>query len=153
MTMRLIMIILLFLIPACADPKYPVSYTVPKPIHYDVVALDRYLIQEYGDEMYEHFIVVYIKDDTILDIHVAAIGSPREVNANLFMIHNKAVLNQSNKIIFAHNHPGKFFASPSSIDLASAKQAIDFFNLAKIEFLASVVLTEQDTFWIRQHKT
>lgn len=147
---RIIIGIILSLATGCSNPKYPDPIAVSKPTVYNVEQLDRYLIQEYGSKSIEHFVIVLVRNNTISDIKLLGIGNDQEVTVTFQKILQGCIEYICDGLIIVHNHPNRFYASPSAIDIKTAKKLEKELSIFGINLIDSVVITDKDTYWIRQ---
>ena len=137
----------LLLLVGCASPRYESA----KPIYaiddtFTRESIDQYLITKTAHLEHEVLYVLFYKDGVFQGEYIKQ-GAFGKVEYSNYEILDNCNKYQCNGLILAHNHPSRYFAAPSSVDVKTALINKAFFEMSKIVIIANIVITQQDSRW------
>lgn len=145
--MKKLLLLSLFLTGCAAQyEKYQTVNTLP-PI-FDQDQISRYLLTQYKGALNEQARVIYYRDNKYISDEVVGNGGVANVATNGLKIVIDCTIKKCNRVVLAHNHPGQYFASPSSTDLDSNDKFNEMMKQANI--IGSYVITaDSDVNWVQ----
>jgi DNA repair protein RadC len=142
-----IVFLLSLLVVGCSSQydKYEEIVTLPSTFNKDTI--NRYLLTTYKNVCNEQIHIIYYKNNRSISDEVAASGTKISVTTNGLQIIADCTLKKCDHIVFAHNHPGQYWAKASSIDLDGADKLKEMMEKANITPMY-VIIGEADANWL-----
>jgi len=115
-------------------------------------SLTKWLQYEIGNKGQEFFIVVFLNvKNEIINYELISKGTVDSSLVHPRDVFKKAVINNTNKIIVAHNHPSNN-CSPSKADLITTQRLVESGELLGINIIDHIIVGSNNYYSFKEHK-